>query len=66
MNAVLDMLTLRLRKVPQGKMDSVQLNTQVYRLGDRYQMDSQIWESSVDGQVTEAIAEIMDWNVSTP
>ena len=47
-------------------MDSVQLNTQVYRLGDRYQMDSQIWESSVDGQVTEAIAEIMDWNVSTP
>ena len=28
-------------------------------------MDSQIWESSVDGQVTEAIAEIMDWNVST-
>ena len=36
MNAVLDMLTLRLRKVPQGKMDSVQLNTQVYRLGDRY------------------------------
>ena len=29
-------------------------------------MDSQIWESSVDGQVTEAIAEIMDWNVCTP
>lgn len=29
MNAVLDMLSLRLRKVPQGEMDSAQLDTQV-------------------------------------
>lgn len=55
MNAVLDMLSLKCIKVIQGKSDRIQKEGLGWR---------QFWESSVHGQVIEAIWKAMGWIVS--